>query len=128
MPKVNWSQVEDFQALPAGEYACRLSGAEYVEESKSSGQPYYALTFTVDEGQYQNRKLFKNQSMSPDALPFMKQTLKALGQEQLSDDDDLDVVFAQLVGNECRLKVSQREYQGEMRNNVDRVLAPAYAA
>lgn len=130
MPRVDWSQVEDFKPLPSGIYQCRLSGWKFEAAAKSSGQPFYALEFTVDEGEYQNRKLFRNQSLQPNSLWALKQTLMRLGAKEtdFADDKDLDEVVASVVGNECRLDVDQREYEGTMRNNVKSVLAPAYAA
>jgi len=46
-----------FDVLPAGEYSVVISESE-VKPTKSGNGNYLQLTFTVIEGEYENRKLF----------------------------------------------------------------------
>lgn len=136
MPRVNLADADtNFPVLPAGNYPCRLVSAEYKSQSKSSGQPYYLLTFTVDdelssEGGGQN--LFRNLSLQKQALWALKGALKAMGADEdvlSSDDVDLDEIFAGLIGTLVTLKVGTRSYtppgasEPQERNEVQQIMA-----
>jgi len=126
--KVNLADANSsIPVMPQGIYACRLASVEYKSASKSSGQPYYLLTFTVDEelnDSYGGQKLFRNLSVQPQALWAMKLALKALGadEEELeSDEADLDDIFAGLIGALVNIKVGIRPYNGQDRNEVQAI-------
>lgn len=129
MPRVNLADADtSFPVLEPGTYPCRFAGAEYKAQSKSSGQPYYLLTFVVDEDLNDvggGQKLFRNLSLQKQALWAVKQALKNMGadEETLSDTEaDLDDVFASLVGALVDIKVGVREYNGQDRNEVQAIL------
>lgn len=77
------SEARLFEALPTGEYRCAITKVE-IRKSKSSknlGKPYYALELTVQEGQYENRKLFTNVMLFEGALYTYAQLAKALNRD-----------------------------------------------
>lgn len=128
MVKVNLADANSsIPVLTPGNYPCRLQSAEFKSQSKSSGQPYYLLTFVVDEELNDSgggQKLFRNLSVQPQALWAMKAALKALGasEEELEDTEaDLDDIFAGLVGQLVSLKVGIRPYNGQDRNEVQAI-------
>lgn len=130
MVKVNLADVgSNFPVLTPGKYACRFASAEYKAQSKSSGQPYYLLTFVVDEELNDDgggQKLFRNLSLQSQALWALKGALKAMGADEddlASDEVDLDEVFAGLIGGLVSLKVGIRPYNGQDRNEVQAIEA-----
>ena len=131
MPHVDFSQVQEFTPLPEGTYEASLSGSELVAASKTSGQPYMALTFTVSEGEFQGRKLFRNLSLQPQALWAFKQAVVRLGANPddfvgMLEMEDLQAIVGGLVGAPCRISVGLREYNGELRNELKNILAPEF--
>lgn len=129
MPLIDMGQAEIYEAIPAGTYDAHLSAWEWisVEDSTNAKDPYLKLEFTIDEGEYANRKLWRNFSAAPKALVYMKKALIALGADagDVAESFDTDEVMPDLVGNACRLKVDTREYEEELQNEVKRVLPAA---
>lgn len=129
MPKIDLGQVEEFEAVPAATYEVTLSKWEYVEETGDHGA-YVKLEFTIDDGEYEGRKLWRNLSAKPDALIYMKKALVALGaeEEDISGEFDTDDVFPDLIGNSCAVVVTVKDYEGEPQNEVKRIVASRVAA
>jgi hypothetical protein len=76
------SESRDLTPLPAGKYlVCCTEGTqeECGPESKNPGKPYYKLTFTVQDGEYENRLVWANLMLFSPALYSAVQILKALG-------------------------------------------------
>lgn len=127
MPKVpvDFSQVEEFEPLEKGEYACMIEEIVYVEQQQEDKYDYLNVTLTVtEEGEYANRKLWKVWSLSPKALFRMKQDLENLGVDvdELEidyDEDSMQVLEPELAGFPCIATVTQRLYNGNLTNQVD---------
>ena len=88
--KVNFSEQEaasegrSFDALPSGEYYCRITDVEdrvCGPESKNPGKPYWNVELTIQEGPYEDRKLWTNAMLFEGALYSLSQMLKATGRE-----------------------------------------------
>jgi hypothetical protein len=73
-----------------------------------------------------NRKLFREYSLQPQALPFLYQLLKAL-----DPDIELNEAFrfdpAQWIGMECAVKIQNEAYDEQIRPRVYRVYAASKA-
>lgn len=121
MTKINFTGVGD--PLPVASYSAVVTKATYNPQSKNSGNPAVALEWTVNEGEYEGRKLFRSYSVQPNALVFLKQVLVALGidPEDLSTEIDIDSVLDDILGSECMLDISIGEYNGSPNNQVDKV-------
>jgi len=127
-PRIDFSNVRELTPVPEGEYAATLTGTKLVPEAKESKQPYVEMTFTIADGEFAGRKLFRNYSLQPKALWSFKQTLVRLGTdpELLSGElelEDVAEIAADAIGQPCRLSVGFREYQGNMRNELKEVLS-----
>lgn len=117
--------------MPEDVYPAKLEAWEYVEAAKNSGKPYVKLTFTVDGGDYDGRKLFKNQSCQPKALWNFKRVLVRLGAnpKDLEADIDPEEILPELISAECRLSVKERTFketpedEGRPTNEVTDVLS-----
>lgn len=129
MPIIDMGQAESFDAIPAGTYDASLTDWEFVDaadvKSGKSEYGYVKMEFTIEDGEFEGRKQWRNYSVAPKALGYLKRTLVALGAdpEEVSGKLDTDEIMPDLVGNNCRIKVSVGEFEGEANNSVDRVLA-----
>lgn len=127
MPLINMSEAVVYEALPKDVYDAHLDEWEYVDEEDSgSGNPYVKMVFAIDhdDSAIDGRKLTRNFTAQASGLGFFKRALIALGAnpEVVSEDFDTDDVLPDLVGNPCRLSVTQRTYEGELQNDIRRVL------
>ena len=102
--------------LPAGVYLATITGAE-VKQSKSSDSKMIVVEFTVSDGDFAKRKLFRNFSLSEKALGFLKELCEK-GHIEF-DDDGLDT--ENMLGAELSLQVGQSEYEGKLNNEVEKV-------
>lgn len=89
--KVNFTDEEassealSFDAIPSGKYYARLTDVELREcgpESKNPGKPYWNLEFTIQDGQYADRKVWTNCMLFNGALYTLAQLCKATGHEE----------------------------------------------
>lgn len=125
MPQVSvdFSQVQEFELIPEGEYLVEVDEAE-VKQS-STGKSMMQLQLTVKEPEdYEGRKLFDNMMLEGNALWRTKRDLGALmgnvpdGQFSFSTED--------LVGAQCIVYVSHRVWKvedggdGEKRPDIRR--------
>jgi Protein of unknown function (DUF669) len=131
---VDFSDVQDFEVLPKGEYGAVIAKAEWREPQDADKYPYVNLEFDVKEvvnasedvDLGNGRKLWAILSTSPKALWRMKQVFENLGifMEELDidiDDETNAVLSPELVGLPCHVTVSKRVYEGREQNQVDAI-------
>lgn len=117
------SEVAGFEPLPAGAYVATISKWE-VGTSKAL-KPKLEINLVVDKPrEMQGRKLFDNPSLQQQAAFRVKQVLTALGEEV---EGRVTISTGQHVGEQVGVIVVQREYNGEMRNNIARYVTPEQA-
>src|SRR3989304_7391119 len=116
MPQVNidFSDIEEFEALPAARYSFKVESVT-LRESQSSENPYLNWELTVTAEPYANRRLFMITSLSPKALWRLKAVFEALGvyqdQMQLQIDEDSQILISPpVVGKPGIALVSQEGY------------------
>jgi hypothetical protein len=132
--RLNLTDIDDrsFEPLPAGRYILKVTGYE-MREVKNDGKvpkgtPMINWEFTVisDNGgdtKYENRKLWMNTVIHERSLFNLKALLRASGSfspEQL--DGELDFEPEDIVGSEVVAVVAQRQYNGDMVNDVKRIV------
>jgi hypothetical protein len=143
--RINFAEVESsFAPMPEGTYDVIVELVE-VRESKSSDNDYLNWEFTVQDDEFQGRKLWMITSLSAKALWKLKDTFLAL--EVIEEDDEVEVeweddvditpgegprvTFPELDGLACKVEVRNEVYEGRERNKVQDVLgaggAPAKA-
>lgn len=119
--KLDFSNVEDsdFTPLPAGKYKAfvfamkqKLSGPQ----SKNPGSPYLEFTFQVPEEN--NRRVWQNYSLQPNALWNLKMFLQAVGYpaEKLVGAFELDE--KDLLGKAVILTLGIEDWNGRQQNTV----------
>ena len=128
---INFSDVEDFEALPEDEYAVEIDKVE-VRSNKAGDGEYLNWELVVLDGDYENRRLWMITSLKPTALFRLKRVFEELdvldGDEiDLEYDDDEQVtsssgprlLYPELEGLECVAKVTNEMYDGRERNRVE---------
>lgn len=79
------SEVLDFDAIPTGKYYARITDVEDREcgpESKNQGKPYWNIEFTIQDGKFEDRRVWTNCMLFDGALYTLSQLLKATGHEK----------------------------------------------
>lgn len=126
---VDFSQVEEFEPLPKGEYTVLVEQVEYREAQSEDKFDYLNWELSVsEEGEFKGRKLWFISSFSPKALWRLKQILENLGvyEDDLEidyDEDTMMVTDPELTGLPALATVSTRPYEGRVQNNVDALTA-----
>lgn len=75
------SESREQEPIPSGKYLLAITDVELKEcglESKNPGKPYYAVEFTVQDGEYAGRKVFTNAMLFEGAAYTIVNMLKAL--------------------------------------------------
>jgi hypothetical protein len=124
-----------YEPLPVGDYAVSVEKAEVGESKK--GDPQLVITYKVSEGPFANRKLWHRMTFIPSngiGLAINFRQLDVLGATPiLEQGGTLAQVAGFLTGKSAVVKVSQREWNGKINNDVDDVkkgaasAAPAFA-
>ena len=108
---------DSFEPLPHGTYAAKIAAPDDCTLVKSStNKDMLKIAWTIVDGEYEGRKLFDNVVLSVDWK--VKQYANVIGLESGSELDTQD-----FVGAEALLTVEQREYQGEIRNQIKTIKA-----
>jgi len=121
------SEAGGFEALPAGEYHVQVEEAS--AKTAKTGNLMIVAEFRVVAGPYKKRKLWNNfvfAASNPNALAMTFRQLAILGadNEFMQGDPTPDQIAQKIKGARATAKVSQREWKGETRNDVDRISAP----
>jgi hypothetical protein len=116
--------IKKFDPIPAGTYDAKVTGGELKStsgEGKLGKVPMINWEFTIQDEEYVNRKVWMNTVIHETTL-FNLKALLATG--KFSEEDmaaELDFEIEDIIGEEVRVVVAQREYNGEVRNEVKRV-------
>jgi len=116
---IDLSNVEDFSAIPEGVYSAYVVDVEVG--TSSAGNTMATLTLNISEGEYENRKLFTHMVFTERSMWRVKQILEAILGREIEKTNEFELDTEELIGKKVKIRVSQREYQGVMRNNVDAV-------
>lgn len=96
--KVNFSDKEagaealSFDPIPSGTYHACITNIELREcgpESKNAGKNYWNVEFTVQDGEFEDRKLWTNAMLFEGALYTVVQMMKACGFAGLIDKGEI---------------------------------------
>jgi len=113
---VDFSDTESSGAIPEIDVLIAVDEVE-KKTSDNSGADYLAFTFKVQKpAEYENRKLFHNCSLQPQALFNLRGLLEALGFEVPQGVMELDP--ADLINEVCGASVVHEEYQGKTKARI----------
>ena len=131
--KINFAEVEgSFDPLPEGPQNVLVEKVE-VRESKSSEHNYLNWELVVQDGEFEDRRLWMITSLSPKALFRLKDVLVAL--DVIEEDDEIDlewdedievtptagplVTSPDLAGIAATAIIKNEIYENKERNRVD---------
>jgi hypothetical protein len=123
---VDFSDVQDFEALPEDEYLALIEKAEWRVATEDGKSDYINVQFRIkEEGEFKDRVVFTILSLSPKALFRMKQAFENLGIIEPDDELELDydedtmlLTSPEIVGLPCKITLGVREYEGRTQNEV----------
>lgn len=118
---VNFSDVQSFEALPAGVYSVAIIDMEEVSSSPS-GFPYFKVTMEILDGEFAGRRQWSNLSLSPKAMWKLQEALIAFGESPDSLTGEFDFDPEKYLGVECLITVTQTTYEGKISNTVEAFL------
>jgi hypothetical protein len=120
-----------YDPVPRGWYTCVISDWEASEVKKENGKfpqgtPGTNWELTIDEGEYENRKLWINHWHHSKSLPFLKGFLEATGKfeaDELSGRVDINDARDRALGARIQARAVVRPAKGEYdaRNDVKAV-------
>lgn len=115
---VNFSDVEDFELLPAGVYPATVTDVTESENPGPSGYTYLNWEFTILEGEFEDRKQWTITSLSPKAAFRLKEVLVAFGvtSDEIATMEEFEPT--DYIGTHVNLSVVQENYEGTLRNSV----------
>ena len=115
---LNFSNVPSREPLPEGVYAASVAKVEQVL-SKTSGNPMLKVEFDIMAEGFEKRKVWGNYVLTESAMWKVKELFEALG---LEADSIVEMDTDDLVGLTCNLKIAQREYEGNIQNEIKKAM------
>jgi len=127
MPKLNLSfsdydgdlNVGKFEPVPKGIYEVTID-ASWSDEIRTSqnGTQYISLCFVINDGEYANRKIFDNFMIEGKGIWKLGKLLVAIDMLDPANPSDVRVDTRDLHGKVLKVRVDQREYNGEIKNEI----------
>jgi len=136
---INFAEVESssFEPLPEGNYEVVVDRVE-IRESKSSEHYYLNWELEVQDGEFENQRLWMITSLSPKAMFRLKDVFVALG-VITGDEEDFELEWDEQVevtpkegplltnpevdGLACIAVVQNEMYNGKEQNRVNEILS-----
>ena len=119
-----------FEPLPNGDYTVNI--VESSHTTTQAGKLMFKVKMKVEGGPHDGRFVWNQFVVSPEnanALSIFFSQMKTLGldAEFFAGQPSEDAIASALQGKRCTVVLDQREWQGQMRNNV-KTLKPAVGA
>jgi hypothetical protein len=129
MPSKSWQQLLDdagdtgYEPLPEADYDFVVEKAE--AKRASTGKDMFVCTFKIENGAYNNRRVWHNFVVNPDnpnamAIFFRNMNVLGLNAEYFRQGPSDAHVAEALRNRRFRGHVKQRQWNGETKNEVDR--------
>ncbi len=121
---VDFSEVEEFSAIPKGEYPMIFEELEYVEPQSEDKYPYINVKASITEGEFDGRNVWGIWSFSPKALWRMKQAFEnlelPLDEVEFEVDEDTNLVTEPALAGMPFIGVVEVEtYEGRERARLE---------
>lgn len=144
MTMIPWDQIiknsaGSFDPVPTADYDMFVESAEPAQAS--TGNPMIRTKLRITGGPHDGRRIWNNFVIAldnPNSLSFFFQhmaifgmdssyitALPPLNPEMGADDPSLRQIAANMAGRPLRARVGQQSYNGQPRNNIERVMPPA---
>lgn len=115
--KVDFADTQGRVLMAEGDYLAKVEKVEQ-KTSDNSGNDYLAWTFRTidDDKKYNNKPLYVNTSLQPQALWNLRNLLEALGVDV--PDSEMELQLEEYIDLECVLTVEDDEYEGRKTSRV----------
>lgn len=117
-----------FSLCPVGDHDVKIVSAE--AKKSAAGKDMILIKYEVTSGPHAGRKVLNNIVISPEnanALGFFFRNMRAMGLDSayFAANPTVQKVAADLAGKLCRITVGRREWNGEEREDVKKIMPPA---
>lgn len=127
---INWGELmagvaEALQPVPKGAYDVVVSKCD--AKTSSTNKSMWAMQMKIEGGPHNGRVIFNNLTLTtdnPQALRMFFVNMHALGLDQqffMSNPTPTQIANA-LVGRRARVEIDHRDFQGQKRENVKRLM------
>jgi hypothetical protein len=127
MPRVtiDTTEARAFEAVQPGPYPMKISSAE-VKNSKN-GEPMLLVTFTFEDPTVDKRagSVLRNYMLAGKGAGFTREFWKAVTGEDIPIGGSFDIDTDDIVGHPVIVQIGNREYEGKMQNEAERVTSAA---
>ena len=106
-----------FELIPVGEYQAMIDDS-WLDMTKTP--PRLSLTYKIVDGEFKNRKLWANYTLSGQGFGFLKKDLKTLGADysNVEGPEDVARLMFKNIGRGVQIYVAQKEWNGKTYNNA----------
>lgn len=123
---------DSFEPLPESDYDLEVVEVSHSMTKKVPSNNMWTIQSKVVGGQFNNRRIWDRVVLTADnqkALPFffMKMGAMGLNREYFAQKPTNEHITAALRGRRFRARIVQKPYQGEMKNEIGKYLAPTAA-
>lgn len=118
MMNLDFSNVPSREPLPEGVYDVQIAKIEETK-SKTSGNPMLKIEFDILSEGYNGRKIWANYLLTENCLWKMQELFGSLG---LDSEGIVQMDTTELIGMTCKAKIAQREYNGEIMNEIKKTM------
>lgn len=125
---IDFSQVEEFEPLPAGEYPVVIDHVEMKLGKDEPHNPYLNFDLVVSDGEFSGRHLFMTGGLTTKSLWRTKALFQNLGvledqMELFVDDDSSYLLQPELSGLPAIAVVHNEVYNNRVQNRVDDLIS-----
>lgn len=122
MMNLDFSSVPSREPIPEGIYNVQIAKVDETTvkgDGPNSGAPMLKIEFDVIDDPYNGRKVWANYLQTPKMMWKFQELFKSLG---LPTDGTVEIDSSELVGLQCRAKIGQREWNGDIQNDVQKTM------
>lgn len=113
-------QSSGFDPIPDGVYKVKVDSVN--AKMSKNGNPYLEFVYVIsEEGDYNGRKVWDNLTIIPTTAWKQQIVLETLTRQPWRENE-MKLNPKDLVGLECRAVIYQNEYEGKVRNKVEKIL------
>ena len=117
---------KDFETMPVGTYDCFVYDLE--GGLSQNGNPKIDITLKVAEGDYKNRNIWTNITLTPKAwwkveefFEAIKYNIEELPEKAETPAEIVDYIFDDAIGSAVTAVVTHRKWEGETKENVKKL-------
>lgn len=108
-----------FEPIPDGVYNVKVDAC--TPEVSQNGNPYLKFVYVVIDGDHSGRKVWDNLTIIAKTDWKQTQVFEALTRQPYRSSG-LKINPKDLVGLECRAVIYQNEFEGKVRNKIEKIL------